>query len=59
MKLWKKSKNGILSEKDNLAFTCHWSNRPRTRPRKAKMQIALAIFHPCAISLYRSCANEI
>ena len=40
-----KLKNGRLSEKDNLAFTCHWRNPPRTRPRKAKMQIALAVFH--------------
>ena len=44
MKLWKKLMNGRLSEKDNLAFTCHWRNPPRTRSRKAKTQIALAIF---------------
>ena len=27
-----------------LAFTCHWRNPPRTRPRKAKMQIVLTLF---------------
>ena len=59
MKLWKKLKNGRLSEKDNLAFTCHWSNPPRTRPQKAKTQIALPLFHPCDFSLSRSYANEI
>ena len=50
MKLWKKLKNGRLSEKDNLASTFHWSNPPRTRPRKAKTQITLALFRPFAIS---------
>ena len=61
MKLWKKLKNGRLSEKDNLSFTCHWSNPPRTwpRPRKAKTQIALALFRSCGFLLSRSCGNEI
>ena len=58
MKLWKNLKNGRLSEKDNLEFTCHWSNPPRTQPRKAKTQITLALFRPCSFSLSRSCANE-
>ena len=54
-----KLKNGRLTEKDNLAFICHWSNPPRTQPRKAKMQIALVLFRPCGFWLSRSCANEI
>ena len=59
MKLWKKLKNGRPSEKDNLAFTFHWRNPPRTRTRKAKTQIALVLFRPCGFSLSRSYANEI
>ena len=42
-----------------LAFTCDWSNPPRPWPRKAKMQIALALFRSCGFSLSRSCENEI
>ena len=35
------------------------ANPPPTRPPKAKMQIASALFHPHGFSLFRSCANDI